>query len=41
VAERVTPIIEQFMESVCLDIFAMPSVQWRGEEYDCFLRDVS
>jgi len=36
-AERMKSIIDQFMASVCLDIFTMPWVQLRVEEYDRFM----
>lgn len=37
VSERPHPIIDQFMASVCLDIFDMPEEEFEGEVYDCFL----
>ena len=32
-----TPIPDRFMVSVCLDVFTMPSVEWRGQVFDAFL----
>ena len=35
--ERPHPIIDQFLASVCLDIFDMPEEDFGGEKFDCFL----
>ena len=32
-----TPIPPRVMSSVALDVFSMPSVEWRGKVYDAFL----
>ena len=32
-----TPILDSFMSSVCLDVFSMPVATWQGAHYDAFL----
>lgn len=34
---RVNPVPERVWASVCMDMFSMPTVEWQGEQFDCFL----
>jgi hypothetical protein len=34
---RMNPVVEGFWASVCVDIFSMPPVEWRGESFDAML----
>jgi transposase InsO family protein len=34
---RMSPVIEGFMSSVCLDVFSMTEVEWQGATVDCIL----
>ena len=34
---HMTPVPDRFMDSVCLDIFSMPTVEWLGQPYDAYL----
>ena len=32
---RMNPVIEGFWSSICLDVFSLPPVEWKGENFDC------
>ena len=34
---RMTPVMEGFYASVALDIFTLPTVEWKGEAFDCLI----